>query len=90
LALLLANAVVQHMVNALASYLRAHKRDPFFPLFVTFGLSMAVAAFTVGRAFGPVGLSASLLILNTTICLGGGAFVFFRCRREWHADPAPV
>jgi hypothetical protein len=90
LALLLANAVVQHMVHAMTSYLRAHKRDPYFPLFVTFGVSMVVAAFTVGRAFGPVGLAAALLTLNTTICLGGGVFVFLRCRREWHADPAPI
>lgn len=87
LALLLANAVVQHMVNAMTSYLRAHKRDPYFPLFVAFGILMIVSAFTVGRAFGPVGLAAALLTLNTTICLGGGIFVFTRCRRAWH-NPA--
>lgn len=88
LALLLANAVVQHMVYALASYLRAHKRDPFCALFVAFGVAMAVAVFTVGRATGPIGMAASLLVLNATICLAGGAVVFARCRRAWHADPA--
>jgi hypothetical protein len=90
LALLLANAVVAHMVQALASYLRAHKRDPFYGLFITFGLAMAAAVFTVGRLYGPVGMAGSLLILNTTICLAGGAVLFGRCRRAWHAEPADV
>jgi hypothetical protein len=88
LGLLLANAVVQHMVHALAAYLRAHKREPFFWLYISFGMAMGVAVFTVGRAFGPVGMAASLLTLNTAICLGTGTIVFIRCRRAWHADPA--
>jgi hypothetical protein len=88
LALLLANAVVQHVVHALAAYLRAHRRDPFFGLFIGFGLAMAVAVFTVGRAYGAVGMAASLLILNSIICLGGGTLVFARCRRAWHAPAA--
>ncbi len=87
LALLLANAVIQHMVHALAAYLRAHKRDPFYGLFIGFGITMAVAVFTIGRMYGPVGMAASLLLLNTTICLGGGTMVFLHCRRAWHADP---
>jgi hypothetical protein len=87
LALLLANAVVQHMVLALAAYLRAHKQDPFFGLSVAFGLATAAAVFTVGRAYGATGMAASLLVLNATICLGGGSLVFARCRRAWHADP---
>jgi hypothetical protein len=93
LALLLANAVVQHMAQALAAYLRAHKRDPFVWLFIAFGLAMAAAVFTVGRAYGATGMAASLLVLNATICLGGGTFVFVRCRRAWHAAaaaPVPV
>jgi hypothetical protein len=84
LALLLANAVVQHMVHAMATYLRAHKKDPFFPLFVCFGMLMTVAIFTVGPRYGPLGMAAALLFLNTTICLGGGAYVWNRCRNAWH------
>jgi hypothetical protein len=87
LGLLLANAVVQHIVHALAAYVRAHKRDPFYGLFIAFGLAMAAAVFTVGRAYGPTGMAASLLILNTLICLVGGIFVFIHCRRAWHVDP---
>jgi hypothetical protein len=88
LGLLLANAVVQHMSLSLAAYLRAHRRDPFFGLLVAFGLSVAAAVFTVGRWYGPVAMAASLLILNSIICLGGGALVFLRCRRAWHAEGA--
>ena len=83
----MANAVVHHMVHALAAYLRAHKKDPFYGLFIGFGLAMAAAVFTVGRVYGPTGMAASLLILNTTICLGGGSIVFVRCRRAWHVGP---
>jgi hypothetical protein len=90
LALLLANAVVQHMSMALAAYLRAHKRDPFFGLIVAYGLAMVTAVFTVGRLYGAVGMAASLLVLDTAICLVGGAAVFVRCRRNWHAATVPT
>jgi hypothetical protein len=90
LALLLANAVVQHVAYTLAAYLRAHKRDPFFGLNVTFGLAMAAAVFTVGRAYGATGMAASLVLLNVLICVGGGSLVFVRCRRAWHVAPAAV
>jgi hypothetical protein len=78
------------MVHALSSYLRAHKQDPFLWLTVGFGLAMAAAVFTVGRTYGSVGMAASMLVLNATICLGGGALVFTRCRRTWHVHPAPA
>jgi hypothetical protein len=90
LALLLANAVVQHMSLSLAAYLRAHRRDPYFLIVIAFGLSMAVAVFTLGRTYGPTAMAGSLLVLNTLICLGGGSIVFIRCRRAWHAEPLPV
>jgi hypothetical protein len=91
LGLLLANVVVQTMVHALSSYLRAHKMDPFLWLFVALGVVMLIALLTFGRAYGSVGMAAALLTLNATICLGGGAVVFVRCRRAWHADPiAPL
>jgi hypothetical protein len=88
LGLLLANAVVQTMVHALNSYLRAHKREPFLWLFVGLGIVMLIAILTFGRTYGSVGMAASLLTLNTAVCLGGGGLIFARCRRAWHADRA--
>jgi hypothetical protein len=88
LALLLINSVVQTMVLALNSYLRAHKREPFLWTFVALGVSMLVVVLTVGREYGSVGMAASLLVLNSAICLGIGGRIFVRCRRVWHA-PAP-
>jgi hypothetical protein len=85
--LLLANVVVQTMFHALLSYLRAHKRDPFVGLTIGFAAATVMAVFTVGRAYGSLGMAASLMVLNTAICLGGGAVVFARCRRAWHAEP---
>jgi hypothetical protein len=91
LALLLANAVVQTTVLALNAYLRAHKREPFLWVFVALGVSMLVAVLTVGRAYGAVGMAASLLVLDILICLGVGGRIFVRCRRAWHAPvPHPV
>ncbi len=88
LGLLLVNVVVQHTVHALAAYLRAHKREPFLWLYVGFGLAMGAAVFTVGRAYGALGMSASLVLLNATVCLGGGGVIFVRCRRAWHRPAA--
>jgi hypothetical protein len=88
LGLLLANAVVQTIVQSLNNYLRAHKREPFLWTFVALGITMLIAVGTVGRAYGSIGMAASLLTLNTIICLGGGGLIFVRCRRAWHAEPA--
>lgn len=90
LALLLANAVVQHVVWTLACYLRAHKRDPFLWAFVAFGLCMAITVATIGRTYGATGMAASIFVLNATICLGAGSIIYARCRRAWHADVTPI
>ena len=84
-ALILANVVVQTMVNSLNAYLRAHKMEPFLWTFLALGVVMLVAVLTVGRTYGSLGMAASLLFFNTVICLGGGGLIFLRCRRAWHA-----
>jgi hypothetical protein len=84
-ALILANVVVQTMVNSLNVYLRAHKKEPFLWPFITLGVVMLVAVLTLGREYGSLGMAASLLVFNTVICLGGGGLIFRRCRRAWHA-----
>jgi hypothetical protein len=86
LGLLLANVVVMTMFNSLQCYIRAHKRDPFVALTLAFAVTLTVAVFTIGREFGALGMTASLLILNSVICLGGGWLMFKRCRQAWHAD----
>jgi O-antigen/teichoic acid export membrane protein len=87
LALLMANAVVHHMFHALVAYLRAHKRDPVWWLFIVYGLVMAVAVLSLGRAYGSIGMAGSLLGVDVTVCLTGGVYLFFHYRRAWHAEP---
>jgi O-antigen/teichoic acid export membrane protein len=86
--LLMGNVVVQTMVQALISYLRAHKREPFLAVNLLYSAAVVAAAFLIGRLAGSLGMAAALLILNTTICLGAGGLVFVRCRRAWHSEPA--
>jgi hypothetical protein len=89
MALLLASAVITHVVMAISGYVRAHRRDPFVSSVVVMGCSMAVAMVTTGKAYGALGMAAAYLVLNA-LFLARTYAIFARCRREWHADGAPA
>lgn len=78
-------AVLQ-VTQPMAVYLRAHKREPF--LVVSIGFSILFILLVVGLR-GMMGLtSITLAYLLTCLffVLPVGSFIFFRCRRRWHAS----
>jgi hypothetical protein len=82
--LLLLAAVVNTLNTNLATYLRAHKKEPLTAVYLlstllTFGLAAALAR------DGAVGVSAAYLGVLTGVQLPLTVWVFVRCRAEWHA-----
>lgn len=86
LSLLLASGVLNSVVSAQAIYLRAHKREPFMWLSIGGGLLAGGVVFLGGMRYSSAGQSIGFLC-TTAIGLFWAAYVFQRCRREWHTSP---
>ena len=72
-------------VASMAMYLRAHKQEKFLVNSVLGGLLVALSTLTIGRWFGPVGMTAGHLAVTLFIGVGMGSYTFVRYRRLWHA-----
>ncbi len=84
-ALLLTTMCLNQAVASMAMYLRAHKQEKFLVNSVLGGLLVALSTLTIGRWFGPVGMTAGHLSVTLVVGVGMGAYTFARYRRLWHA-----
>lgn len=84
--LLLAQVVVSSM-HPLALYLRAFKREPFAAISLVGGLAVALSTWTLGSAYGALGLAAGSLGLQLLLFLPWNLYIFVTCRRRWTAEP---
>ena len=84
-ALLLATMCLNQAVASMAMYLRAHKQEKFLLNSVLGGLLVALSTLTIGRWFGPVGMTAGHLSVTLLVGVGMGTYTFLRYRRIWHA-----
>lgn len=86
LSFLIAATFVNHFVVSQAIYLRAHKREPFLWISITNGTLVGLSTFFLGRCYGTIGMMMGYFIINLVIGLGVGSWIFFKCRRTWHAE----
>jgi len=73
-----------HIVFAEASYLRAHKEEPFMLISVFNGIVTAMLALLLIPPYGAIGAVASYVATALSIGLVCGTFIFIRKRREWN------
>jgi O-antigen/teichoic acid export membrane protein len=83
MALLIANAVVTHVINALSAYVRAHRQEPFLPSIVVMGIAMAVMTVVCGSLWGYAGMTVGFVILNSLFMIRT-AMIFWQSRLAWH------
>lgn len=83
-ALILAATVLLQVLQPMAIYLRAHKREPFLPVSIVFALSSLAAILTFGHLYGPQGIAYGYMLVVGVITLPLATFIFLRCRRQWH------
>lgn len=88
LVIVVAAGVLNHSVFAMASYLRAHKREPFLITSVVGAALLAGWALSVGPRLGTLGFAVVNLVVTVVVGLGWGGWIFAGCRRKWHQEPS--
>jgi O-antigen/teichoic acid export membrane protein len=75
--------LANHVIFAEASYLRAHKEEPFMVLSLLNGILTATLAIILVPSLGLAGAVYSYAATNLSIGLVGGSLIFFRKRKKW-------
>lgn len=85
-ALWLLGHVVHIIGGPFSAYIRAHKREPLWPVGLLFAAIVLASNLTLGREFGPLGMSAGYLAAN--LCaLPPVVAIWLVARHRWHAHP---
>jgi hypothetical protein len=84
LAMLMVSCIINVAVSGMATYLRAHKQEPYLWLSLAIGLCVAVSSAVFGFWWKATGILAGYLFVNLVIGLGGGIIIFRRKRALWH------
>lgn len=84
LLLLFATGTVNQVVFTQATYLRAHRREPFMHLSILSAVFIVCGVLILGRSGSEV-VALIFFLSNLFVGLGGGTFVFMRCRKSWRS-----
>ena len=85
LALLIGVAVINVIIFGQASYLRAHKKEPFLWNSVIGAILTATSTYFLGRTFGAMGMVVGYFALTAFLGLGWATWIFVTKRGEWHS-----
>ena len=83
-AILLAAAVVDLAINAMALYLRAHRQETLMWASVGTAVLRASATWLLGMHFSSLGMVAGVLAVNLFYNLPVTTLIWLRLRRKWH------
>lgn len=83
-------AIINQVVFAEATYLRAHKREPFLWISLALGGGVGIVSWILAAHAGAGAVVLGYLLLTLVIALGGGTAVFLSKRREWHQGRGTV
>lgn len=79
--LLLLGVIAYHFPNCEALYIRAHKRDPLFPVSVAASVLMGLCVWWFGSRNGPLGAAVAYLLVVVAFVFPLQTFVWWHCRR---------
>ena len=82
--------LVQHVINALAAYLRAHRQEPLLLCSVIGAVLVGFSTYLLGRYVGTGEMVAGLLVINIVYGLPWVGAIFVTKRRDWHAESPAV
>lgn len=77
--------LAQLLKHAMATYLRAHKREPYLALSLIEAAITLAVLYPLGKAYGAEGLAWGFLVIATAT-LTPAYLIFRRCRVRWHAE----
>lgn len=79
----LAAQVVCNISQPIATYLRAHKRDPLLLYTVGSGIFIVLSNFIMGKYFAAHGMALGFFVLNL-LAFPFLLLIWQRCRKAWH------
>lgn len=88
LTLFVLGVVVYHVPHCCSIYIRAHKREPFFKMNIVGHVAIGAAVWLGGRSWGALGAAAGYLAVVTLLILPWQLWIWWICRRRWHAPAA--
>jgi len=86
LLILMIATVLNHIVSAEATYLRAFKREPFVVIFPPIFAITTIGSLVVAHRFGATGMVTVLAIAMAVVGVGGGTALFAARRRQWKLE----
>jgi len=69
----------------MASYLRAHKKEPLLRSSLLFGMLMCISNLVLGRHFSALGMAVGYCCAAVVV-VPYIAFIWQSCRKQWHSD----
>lgn len=75
--------LLNHIIAALATYLRCHKREPMLIQSITMGVLCSISTIFLGKHLGIIGMTAGYMIL-TILSIIWTYLIFVSNKREWH------
>jgi hypothetical protein len=86
-ALLLFATVLVQLELPQCYYLRAHKREPLMLFSIASGVLVAGSNLIMGALFAETGVALGYLAVNVLFAIPVCNLIWWRCRRDWHAEP---
>lgn len=75
---------VNIFVNAWATYLRCHKKEPFLKQSIVMAILCVLSTFIIGKLFGLVGITIGYCAITLMVALPWGYFIYKYKKIEWH------
>lgn len=81
--LMMVAMLVNDYINAIATYLRCHKREPFLWNSVAGGILCGTSTVVFGKLFGVNGITIGYCTLTILLSFWG-QWIFVTCKKKWH------
>jgi O-antigen/teichoic acid export membrane protein len=76
--------ILMLVVQSLAIYLRAHKREPLAAPGVISGLAIGALVWLLGSHFGATGAALAYFLVLLIVTVPMTMMIWIRSRQEWH------
>lgn len=76
--------IMNHIIFAMASYLRAHKREPLLLCSVVIALLVLLSTYYFGKYYGATSVILGYFMITLVLGLGWVAIIFNKKKQEWH------
>lgn len=80
---LMATIIMQISLSQ-ATYLRAHKQEPFLRISILSGVLVGLLSWFLGKSFGAIGVASAYFGVSLVVTVPFGTRIWLRCREEWY------